>query len=414
MAKRISRRNFLKAAGALGGAAAAVGGVPAIVKDLAFSKTPIKIGMTLPFSKAYKTYGDRVSMGVKYAFATSKWGENVEFILEDTQIKPAVARRKAEKLIFKDGVHMLAGPVAGHTAMAVGQYANRKGHRPVLMAYGGNIKFVGEGCGPYSFLVGHNTWNMAAPAAPVFYNEVSKVAALTGAEYSTGHDITTNFAVPYKKLGGEIIGGEGVFAPIGTSDYSPYLLKLQKLDPPAIFFAYYAQDCVNFIKQAGEMGFQRRGVKFMGGLGNFLQVLLPAMGDAAIGGMDIFHYTPWLENEANQKFLAGYKKWNPEGIIDTSVVLGYDVGRFMTTALEATNGDTDPKALVLALEKAKIASPRGEVSFDVRHVSIIPVYIRKVVKEDGQLKVKVWKNLGRIETPGDAVPAAGKCVMKRP
>ncbi len=65
------------------------------------------------------------------------------------------------------------------------------------------------------------------------------------------------------KGGGEILGS--VRAPLGATDYSPYLLQAQASGAKVVGLATAGSDTINVIKQASEFGLVKRGQR-LGGL----------------------------------------------------------------------------------------------------------------------------------------------------
>jgi branched-chain amino acid transport system substrate-binding protein len=82
---------------------------------------PLKIGVLLPYSGVYAVLGESITQGMELVFARENWaiaGRKVELIKEDTEAKPPVGVRKADKLIESDKVDLLTGPV--HSGVLAG------------------------------------------------------------------------------------------------------------------------------------------------------------------------------------------------------------------------------------------------------------------------------------------------------
>jgi branched-chain amino acid transport system substrate-binding protein len=152
-----TRRDFLRAVGT----AAAASVVEPIAVARAQSRE-IKVGIVSAYSGVFSVTGKRSETGIRLAFAQSRYRDRVKYFIEDSQVKPDVAVQKAQKLVEKDGVDVLVGPIAGHEALAVSEYCKTK-HKLMLLVYGGNVKIAGENCSKSTFMVGHTVWSVSAP-----------------------------------------------------------------------------------------------------------------------------------------------------------------------------------------------------------------------------------------------------------
>lgn len=405
----ITRREVLKGT-ALVAAGTALSG-PAF---WAHAASEIRVGLTLSYSGVYAMIAKRVENGVKLAFAQSKYKDQVKFFTEDTQGKPNVAIEKAQKLFDKEKIHMLAGPIAGHESLAVSEMLKPK-KKLMLLSYGANIKLCGESCSRYTFLCGHTPWNQSYPAVDWFLKDLGKKVYLIGADYSTGHEIVKFFKEPFEKKGGQVVGS--FFAPLGTTEYAPYLAKIKSASPKpdGVFGFIGGNDLINFIKQYDEFGLHKENIPVIVGIGGFGVAILPSMGDAAIGHYHLFHYSPWLENQENEAFKSAYGKMFSGDTVDESVVLGLEVGIMMVKGLEAAGGNPeDTEKIVSGIEKVDYISPRGRIKMDPNHVANVPIYIFQVQKKDGKLFLRVAANTGNWGTPYSGPDApGGECKMSK-
>lgn len=111
-----TRREVLKGVAAAGGGAWPLGRAPAV---LAASSGPVKLGVLLPYSKVYAVLGEHITNAMELYFESVGWtagGRKIEWIKEDEELEPAVALRKARKLIESDQVDILTGVVSTATS----------------------------------------------------------------------------------------------------------------------------------------------------------------------------------------------------------------------------------------------------------------------------------------------------------
>jgi branched-chain amino acid transport system substrate-binding protein len=404
---KINRRQLLKATAAAAVTTAFSG--PFHLTHAA--KQEIRIGMTFSYSGVYAAIGKRLENGIRLAFAMSKYKDSVKFFAEDTQGKPAVAIERAQKLIGKEKIHLLAGPIAGHESLAVSE-AIKPLKKPMLLAYGANIKLCGESCSRYTFLCGQTTWNMSVPAVDWFLQTLGKRVFLAASDYSTGHEVVKFFREPFEKKGGQVVG---FFAtPLGTTEFAPYLAKIKSANPKpdGIFGFVGGSDLTNFTKQYEDFGLKKENIPIVMGLGGYQAAGLAGFGDSAIGHYQLFHCSPWLENKENEMFKAAYTKMFPKEFPEENGILGYEVGTLMVKALDAAGGNPeDTEKIVAAIEKVDYMSPRGHIKMDANHVANVPIYIFQVQKKDGMLVHKTVANTGNWSTPSGPNGPGGECKM---
>ncbi len=405
--KGFTRREFIKTTAAAG-ALAATGSLAGPFVARAAEKE-IKVGMILPYSGVYSFAGKRGEAAIRYAFHQSKYRDRVKFFTEDSRVKPDVSVEKAQKLVEKEGVDILVGPVAGHTALAVSEYCKSK-KKLMLLVYGGNVKIAGSNCSRYTFLCGHTTYSVSAPGVPWVVDHLGKEVFLIGADYSTGRDICGWFKEGYLKKGGTIVGE--AYPPLGTSEYAPYLTQIMNAKPrPKVVAGFLGgSDAVNITKQFAEFGLQKMGIPMVWTIGSYSDANIEAIGDAAEGHYDIHHWSPMLPHKQNVEFMKGFTAFANMPADDVAV-LGWEVGTTITYALDQTGGDTDNEKLVDAIEKRKWIGPRGKCSFGSNHAIVHPTYVRKVERVKGKLVPAIAAELGPHTTPGDATGPGGECKL---
>lgn len=405
--KGFTRREFIKTTAAAG-ALAATGSLAGPFVARAAEKE-IKVGLVMPYSGVYAFAGKRGEAAIRYAFHQSKYRDRVKFFTEDSRVKPDVSVEKAQKLVEKEGVDILVGPVAGHTALAVSEYCKSK-KKLMLLVYGGNVKIAGSNCSRYTFLCGHTTYSVSAPGVPWVVDHLGKEVFLIGADYSTGRDICGWFKEGYLKKGGTIVGE--AYPPLGTSEYAPYLTQIMNAKPrPKVVAGFLGgSDAVNITKQFAEFGLQKMGIPMVWTIGSYSDANIEAIGDAAEGHYDIHHWSPMLPHKQNVEFMKGFTAFANMPADDVAV-LGWEVGTTITYALDQTGGDTDNEKLVDAIEKRKWIGPRGKCSFGSNHAIVHPTYVRKVERVKGKLVPAIAAELGPHTTPGDATGPGGECKL---
>ena len=173
----ISRRQFVGAVGAT--AAVSAFGMPAIAAD----KT-IKIGAVQPFSGGLELFGNQAKMGLDLAVSEINagggiLGHQVEILYEDNKTDPKTSVERAKKLIERDEVLAISGPItsAGRDAMAA---TMERGKTPLLYA----TNYEGGICNRYLFSFNTVPNQDTAPLIPYLKDEgIGDSYYMFGADY---------------------------------------------------------------------------------------------------------------------------------------------------------------------------------------------------------------------------------------
>ena len=406
----VTRRAFLKAASGATAAAALTGPFPASVNVARAQSREIKIGIVSAYSGVFSVIGKRSELGIRLAFEKSKYRDRVKFFIEDSQVKPDVAVQKAQRLVEREGVDVLVGPVAGHEALAVSEYSKSK-KKLMLLVYGGNVKIAGDSCSRYTFMVGHTIWSVSAPVVPWILETLGKDVFLMGSDYITGKDIVRWMDEGIKKGGGRVVGT--AFPPLGNAEFAPYIAQIKNASPrPKVVTGFIGgSDLVALAKQFDEFGLKREGIAMVQTIGGFSDVQARAIGEAGVGHYDIIHYSRWLSHKENQDFLADFKKFAPDELVDDAHALGYDVGTSIVYGLDAAGGVPDNEKMIDAIVERRWVGPRGESSFGPNHAIRHPTYVRQIQKVGNEYRSIPIKPLGITGTPGDAAGPGGLCKL---
>ena len=402
--KDVSRRVFLKESATIAGAAALTGvagkflsGSPAFAAE---SSAPIKIGVVLPFSRAYKVIGDRVCAGMELALAQSGGykGRKFEVIKEDSEMKPSVGLTKTRKLVNKDKVDFLVGPVSSAVCVAMRNYANEK-KVPMIIPTAGNVELAGNLYSPYVFRSSISHWIFAHPTGIWVKENLGDECFVGGANYAAGQHQVWAFTMAFRGRGGKIVGS--AYPPLNEKDYAPYLTKLSNSGAPIYFGWFAGNDAVNYCRQAAQFGLNKK-VKMTTTGWFFERNLLLAQKNSALGWHCGFNWAITLDNPKNKEFVKDYAKFTKNDAnvsVSMSSGHGYDAGQMIVKSINKTGGDTDSGKIIKALDYMKLDSPRGPVELDANHEMVQPMYIGKIVKQGSGVEAKIIADLGRWTTP---------------
>jgi branched-chain amino acid transport system substrate-binding protein len=109
-----------------------------------------------------------------------------------------------------------------------------------------------------------------------------------------------------KSLGGKVLGSSDV--PLGTNDFSSYLLQAQASGAQVIGLANAGQDTVNAIKQAHEFGIVQGGQQLAGMLVLISDV--KSLGTDVAKGLQFTSAWYWNQDAASRKWMKEYEKFS--------------------------------------------------------------------------------------------------------
>ncbi|HEX7388436.1 MAG TPA: ABC transporter substrate-binding protein [Castellaniella sp.] len=254
--KGISRRTALKLAATMGAATIAT---PKIV--MAAGEQPVKLGIDNPLTGTYAITGRNELHGMELAVEEINakggiLGRPAKLIVEDSTSGDAgVAVQKARKLIDKDKVDFLVGNVNSGLTMAMSAVAYEKG--VFMMDPGGHADpITGKDCHWNVFQVDPSTTLLVNAIAPSLVKRFGKKFYFLVPDYAFGHGLLDAYKVNLQKLGAQNLGADLI--PLGTTEYSSYLIKAQAANPDVIVILQNGEDQTNVLKQAVQFGLDKR------------------------------------------------------------------------------------------------------------------------------------------------------------
>jgi branched-chain amino acid transport system substrate-binding protein len=220
---------------------------------------PVKIGVLADMSGIYADVGgmgsvEVVRMAIADAGGTAL-GQPIEVVFADSQNKPDLSATIARQW-FDSGVDMITDLPSSGMALAVMQVGREK-HRLVLVTSAGSSEMTGKSCSPYA---AHWTWDTYATAhgtANALVRQGGKDWFFVTADYVFGKSQQADATAAVQGAGGKVVGS--VLHPLGTTDFSSYLLQAQASGAQVIALANAGADMVNTMKQAQEYQLPQSG-----------------------------------------------------------------------------------------------------------------------------------------------------------
>jgi branched-chain amino acid transport system substrate-binding protein len=252
----IKRRTILEAGLALGAMQIAS---PFVVKSLA--DEPVKIGLDNPLTGTYAAVGKNELIGCQLAIEQINakggiLGRQAQLLVEDSTSGDAgTAVEKARKLIDRDKIDFLVGNVNSALALAMAGVSYEKGVLHIVPG-GHTDAITGSSCHWNVFRVCNTTQMEANAISSTLIKDYGKKWYYITPDYAFGHTLQAGLEKAAGALGGIEVGGD--LTPLGTTDFSSYLIKAQSTNPDVIIFLIQGDDMVNALKQAVQFGLDKK------------------------------------------------------------------------------------------------------------------------------------------------------------
>jgi branched-chain amino acid transport system substrate-binding protein len=345
--------------------------------------TPFKIGFILPMTGQSASTGKQIQAAINLYMAqngATVAGRKIEVTVKDDGGVPDATRRIAQELVVNDKVDVLAGFGITPSAFATAPIATQS-KTPMVVTAAATSAITEQS--PYIVRTSFTLPQVTVPIADWAAKNGIKTVVTFVADYGPGMDAEKFFKSQFTLDGGKVIGE--IRTPLKSPDFAPFLQKLADLKPDAVFCFLPSGQGAAFMKQFGERGLDKSGIRLIATGDVTDDDQLNDMGDVALGVVNSHHYSAAHPSAMNKKFVAAFEaanKFRPNFM----AVAGYDGMHLIYNALAATKGKGGGDALLAAMKGQVFESPRGQILIDAQTRDIVQdVYIRKVERVNGQL-----------------------------
>lgn len=357
---------------------------------------PIKIGLITDVTGALAIYGTMIlrsfmlgmeyatgaagSVGDVYDFSKSqqnnfKLGDcEIQVFVRDDASTPDTTATVARELIDVEKVNILVGTVSsGATATLQGIALENK--IPLIVAPAAANDITGVNFNEYTFRTSRNNYQDAMNECLYLAKEY-KTFVQIAPDYAFGRGSAAAFRDSCTLNGGTFVADD-IFAPLDTTDFTPYMEQILKSGAEAYIVTWAGAGFAAMMQAAADQGVTEKmalGATFID------NALMPLFYKNAIGSTNgiIYHYSA-PKNAAND-FLTAQDKARYSVMPDLFDADGMNAAIMAIEALKATNGDVSGPALVKVMEGMTFEGPKGTVlSRPEDHVAIQDMYILKLL-----------------------------------
>jgi branched-chain amino acid transport system substrate-binding protein len=311
-------------------------------------------------------------------------GLETEIIFGDDQVKPDVGKQLADEMVKRNKVQFVAGVIWSNVLLAVAPTVTNAGVF-MISTNAGPHQLAGKDCSKYFF---STSWqNDSTPEAMGHVMNDRKVAEVyvMAPNYAAGKDMVNGFKSSFK---GKIVGE--VYTKLGQQDYQAEISQLRARNPKAVFVFLPGGMGIQFVKQYTAAGLRDQIPLYS--VYTVDEVTLPALKDVALGQYEARYWSPDLDNAANQKYVADFRKkygYTPAFYGAQS----YDGIMLIDAAVRAVKGNLNDKAgMIKAMEKADYPSTRGKYTYNTNHFPIQNYYMLEAVRNPaGEVEMQIQK-----------------------
>ncbi|MDX2005574.1 MAG: urea ABC transporter substrate-binding protein [Meiothermus sp.] len=327
-------------------------------------------------------------------------GRKLVVVKEDGASDWPTFAQKAEKLIQQDKVSAVFGAWTS---------ASRKSLLPVFEKYKHllfyPVQFEGNECSPNIIYSGAQPNQQALPALDWALEKGYKRIFLLGSDYV--YPRTANLILKkHITARGATLAGEEYMA-LGGTEFASIIAKIKAAGPQLIINTLNGDSNVAFFKQYKAAGYDAKRLPVVSF--SIAEQEAQAIGtDLLNGQFAAWNYFQSLDNPANKKFVAAYKKKYGAGAVITDPMIHGYINVYLWKAAVEKAKSFDPVAVRKAIVGVSLKdTPMGTVTVEPNGSITQAVYIGES-GAGGQFKI-LWQSKGVVKPePYDKLAFPGK------
>ncbi len=327
----------------------------------------LRIGVMNDMSSVYADFqgpGSVVAAQLAVEDFAKQSKRKVEIISADHQNKPDIGAGIARRWFDVEGVDMIVDLPNSAVALAVSDIAREK-NKVVIGSGAGTALLTGARCSPNFVHWTYDTWSFGHGLARGVLAQGGKTWFFITADYAFGQDLEKQATDEVVASGGKVVGG--VRHPLGTNDFSSFILQAQASKADVVALANAGGDTVNTIKQANDfkLSANQKVVALIFDLQS-----VPAIGLQTAQGLTALNAWYWDLNDETRAWSKRYQERHPKKMMPNHMQAGvYSATMHYLKAVDKAGSPTDGRAVVTAMK----AMPTDD-----------PLYGKGMIREDGR------------------------------
>jgi branched-chain amino acid transport system substrate-binding protein len=352
----LSRRRLLTTAGA----GAALAASPFRINLVRADEPNIKIGFPVPLTGPYGAEAqDQVRAGqlaiAQFNDADGLNGRKAELVVRDDKLNPGEAATRTLELVEKEKVNFVVGSLSAAVQLAINNVTKERG---VIFNSISQSDAINEAA-DFSRFTFHEALNPHLTSGAVgryAFSKFGKKVAFLTADYAYGHEMVRGFLEVGKAFNIENLGD--IRHPLGTSDFSTLLPRIQALKPDILCISNFGRDQQIVLKQATDFGVKKTTQIIAPLLSHASRVAAgPQAFEGVIGGCSFF----WgIEDQyaSTKAFNQAFSKMYDGKLPTDYGALGYGGVRAVLEAVKNA-GSVDTDKVIAAMEALKYDYYKG-------------------------------------------------------
>ncbi|MFN5699318.1 MAG: ABC transporter substrate-binding protein [Betaproteobacteria bacterium] len=220
----------------------------------------VKIGVLTDMSGLYADYGGPGAVAAARLavqdFGGRMFGRPIEVVNADHQNKPDIAKNVTQQWFDREGVDMTVENLNSSVALAV-QALGKEKNKITIVTGAATSRLTNEDCAPGTGIhYLHDTIALGNVVGKAVVKDGGNSWFFLTADYAFGHSLEKDTGEVVRAAGGRVNGA--VRHPLGTNDFSSFLLQAQTSGAKVVGLANAGGDTVNSIKAAAEFGITKR------------------------------------------------------------------------------------------------------------------------------------------------------------
>ncbi len=251
----ISRRRLLTTAGA----GAMLAASPFRINLLQAQEATIKVGFPVPLTGPYGTEAQDQVRAAEVAIAEFNEGgglngRKAELLVRDDKLNPGEAATRTLELIEKEKVNFIVGSLSASVQLAVNNVTKERGIIYNSISQSDEINEAKD-FSKYTFHEALTPHLTAGAVGRYAFPKFGKKVAFLTADYAYGHEMVRGFQEAGKAFGIESL--VDIRHPLGTTDFSALLPRIQALKPDILVISNFGRDQQIALKQATDFGMKK-------------------------------------------------------------------------------------------------------------------------------------------------------------
>jgi branched-chain amino acid transport system substrate-binding protein len=395
----ISRRRLLTTVSA----GAALAASPFRINLLQAQEAGIKIGFPVPLTGPYGAEAQDQVRAAQLAIAEFNDGgglngRKAELLVRDDKLNPGEAATRTLELVEKEKVNFVVGSLSAAVQLAINNVTKERG---IIFNSISQSDAINEAAdfSKYTFHEALNPHMTAGAVGRYAFPKFGKKVAFLTADYAYGHEMVRGFLEVGKTLGIENLGD--IRHPLGTTDFSTLLPRIQALKPDILCISNFGRDQQIALKQATDFGVKKTTQIIAPLLSHASRVAAgPQAFEGVIGGCSFY----WgLDNKfaSTKAFNEAFRKMYDGKLPTDYGALGYGGVRTVLAAVKNA-GSVDTDKVVAALEALKYDFYKGPQYYrKCDHQSVQSVLVIKSKSKDMRNESDVFEIISTDE-PNEA------------